>query len=139
MLDVDHFKKINDTHGHAGGDTVLRDCAAAWKSELRDQDLLGRVSGEEFCVILPETPVVAVHQVAEKLRLSLGSTKLMESPDGVSLPVTVSIGFTMIAPGDTEFGQLMERADRALYLAKERGRNRVESLDAVSALAGKLT
>lgn len=126
-LDLDHFKQVNDTHGHAIGDRVLRECADAWKSVLRDQDILGRTGGEEFFAVLPETPPASARQVAERLRQAVADLRF-PGVDG-EFSVTVSIGQSGIAPADERLEQAMERADRALYLAKERGRNRVELLD----------
>lgn len=127
MFDLDHFKRVNDSYGHAVGDTVLRDCAAAWKTVLRRQDLLGRIGGEEFCAVMPETPPASALQAAERLRRAV--TLLEFDGKGERFGVTVSVGLTMLSRGDEELTQAMERADRALYLAKERGRNRVESVD----------
>lgn len=127
IFDLDHFKRVNDSHGHAVGDTVLRECAAAWKTVLREQDLLGRIGGEEFCAVLPETPQSSALQAAERLRRIVLPLEF-QGRDKV-FSVSVSVGMTMLARGDEELAQSMERADRAMYLAKERGRNRVESLE----------
>ena len=126
LLDIDHFKRVNDLHGHAVGDAVLRDCAKAWKVELREQDLLGRVGGEEFCAVLPEAPLESAKQAAERLRKAVANLKFNGKSEQFS--VTVSIGLTMVLEKDADFAQSMERADRALYLAKERGRDRLETV-----------
>jgi diguanylate cyclase (GGDEF)-like protein len=127
IFDLDHFKRINDSHGHAVGDTVLRECAAAWKTVLREQDLLGRIGGEEFCAVLPETPKAAAAQAAERLRKAVLPLRF-HGRDRV-FSVSVSVGMTMLARGDEELAQAMERADRAMYLAKERGRDCVECIE----------
>jgi len=124
-LDIDHFKRVNDGHGHAAGDEVLAGCAAAWGRTLRGQDLLGRIGGEEFCAVLPETPAAAALVAAEKLRRAALGLSFAKAE---GLTVTVSVGVAEIALQDRDLAAMMERADRALYLAKERGRNRVESL-----------
>ena len=127
IFDLDHFKRVNDSYGHAVGDTVLRDCASAWKTVLREQDLLGRIGGEEFCAVMPETPPNAALQAAERLRRAL--TAIEFRGKGETFGVSVSVGMTMLSRGDEDLSQTMDRADRALYLAKQRGRDRVESLD----------
>jgi len=127
VFDLDRFKRINDSHGHAVGDTVLRECAAAWKTVLREQDLLGRIGGEEFCAVLPETPQAAAMQAAERLRKAV--LPLHFNGRSEIFSVSVSVGMTMLARGDEELAQTMDRADRAMYLAKERGRNRVEFIE----------
>jgi diguanylate cyclase (GGDEF)-like protein len=130
MLDIDHFKAVNDVHGHAAGDRVLRECAGAWKAALRSQDLLGRTGGEEFCVLLPETPREKAREAAERLREATAALSFVESDRAFRL--TVSIGATAIARVDEHLSAAIERADRALYLAKEKGRDRVEIMSAGS-------
>lgn len=126
MLDIDHFKQVNDRHGHPAGDMVLRDCASAWKAVLREQDLLGRVGGEEFCVLLPETAIDSARHAAERLREAVSHLKFSSAKGEFS--VTVSIGLTMFLSSDTGLAASLERADRALYRAKEQSRNRVETV-----------
>lgn len=126
-LDLDHFKKVNDTHGHAAGDTVLRECTSAWLTVLRDQDLLGRVGGEEFCAILPETDLEGARRVAERLREV--TSRLRFGGEGASYTVTVSIGLTAISASDGDLVEALERADKALYAAKNAGRDRVEAIE----------
>lgn len=123
VLDLDHFKKVNDAHGHPVGDNVLRDCAAAWLAALRDQDVPGRVGGEEFFAVLPETSLEAALLVAERLRKAVSELQFEGSSGAFS--VTVSIGLAMVSPGDADLANTIERADRALYLAKQSGRDRV--------------
>jgi diguanylate cyclase (GGDEF)-like protein len=127
VLDLDHFKAVNDGHGHAAGDTVLRECTAAWHSILREQDFLGRVGGEEFCALLPETDLESGRQVAERLREA--TAKLPFATERGAFSVTVSIGLTTIARFDMEVDQVLERADKALYNAKRDGRDRVALLE----------
>ncbi len=127
VLDLDHFKDVNDTHGHEVGDEVLRRCAAAWNDVLREQDLFGRIGGEEFCAVLPETVLGAALQAAERLRLAVAQLKFAGA-NGV-FGVTVSIGVALVSPGDERLVQTQARADRALYQAKELGRDRVETLE----------
>ena len=119
-LDIDHFKLINDRHGHAVGDRVLKACTERWLKLLREQDVLGRLGGEEFCVLLPETPPTIAMAVAERLRAATSSV-----PTGDGVLVTVSIGVSSLAPGDEDWADTLERADHALYVAKDEGRDRV--------------
>ena len=123
-LDIDHFKRLNDLHGHAAGDLVLHECAKMWSAALREQDLLGRTGGEEFCVILPETPAEVAIQIAERLCRSTARMSFPGLPEGVT--VNVSIGVAELESSDTSLAEVMCRADRALYEAKAKGRNRVE-------------
>lgn len=125
MLDVDHFKRFNDEHGHQAGDFVLFAVAQVLRSRLRPTDLVGRYGGEEFTILLPGTDRAGALVAAERVRRALAETEL-ELPDGRKLPqVTVSLGVAE-ATADIETPELFERADRALYRAKAAGRNRVE-------------
>lgn len=120
MMDLDHFKRVNDTHGHQAGDTVLVDFVKTVRALLRSKDLLGRFGGEEFVVLLPETPLDDAMVVAERIRAACAN-----SPDSTKIACTVSIGVTTnLADRDT-VDTLMARADAALYQAKAEGRNRV--------------
>jgi diguanylate cyclase (GGDEF)-like protein len=123
MLDLDHFKSINDRFGHAGGDQALRHVVALLAGAIRSSDALGRLGGEEFVLILPATPCEAAGQVAERLRLLIAETPAV-SGDG-TIPMTVSIGLAMASPADRSIEDAIGRADRALYEAKNGGRNRV--------------
>jgi diguanylate cyclase (GGDEF)-like protein len=128
MLDVDHFKRINDTWGHAAGDQVLQAIGKLLRESCRVYDVPGRYGGEEFCIVLPETRSGNTTVVAERIRHKLESTLL---PCGdTSVVVTASIGIAgMDAPNDGDVlspAGLIERADRALYSAKNNGRNRIE-------------
>jgi diguanylate cyclase len=123
VLDVDHFKAVNDHYGHPAGDRVLKGLAAALSSLLRECDLLARYGGEEFVVVLPETAVQAAATVAEKLRAGVQATAFRFHDEPV--PVTVSCGLAEFGAEDTP-DKVFERADRALYRAKQSGRNRCE-------------
>ena len=119
MLDLDHFKAINDTHGHATGDAVLRAFAERLEGELRRSDSCARYGGEEFVVVLGDTPLELALEVAERLRRAVGETPLVPG-----LTATVSVGATCHRPGDG-MADLLARADAALYDAKRAGRDRV--------------
>ncbi len=124
LLDIDHFKQVNDRHGHAAGDQVLEGLARLLESHVRESDLVARWGGEEFVVIAPMTGVDGAANLAEKIRALLESTDL--GPEG---PVTASFGVAELQPADT-VEALLHRADEALYRAKTTGRNRVERGDA---------
>lgn len=128
MLDLDHFKKVNDNFGHSVGDEVLKVVGQVLRESCRVYDVAGRYGGEEFCVVLPETRVGNTKQVAERIRTRLESTEL---PVGEkSIVVTASIGVagmdSVPDEGVVSAAALLDRADRALYAAKHHGRNRVE-------------
>lgn len=126
MLDIDHFKKVNDTHGHATGDEAIKMTVRCCKGTLRACDIIGRLGGEEFAIVLPETPPVNAFTAAQRVReLIAGSELPLEESDGV-LRLTVSIGLAWMTPNDRGVEQLLARADAALYRAKNGGRNRVE-------------
>jgi diguanylate cyclase (GGDEF)-like protein len=122
-FDVDHFKKINDTHGHPAGDHVLSQLIGECRSALRTTDLMGRVGGEEFAILLPETRT-ASRDVAETLRRQIAALDI--SHEARPIPVTASFGVTALALADRNVGEVISRADAALYRAKFAGRNRVE-------------
>jgi diguanylate cyclase (GGDEF)-like protein len=122
MLDIDHFKAINDRFSHTVGDEVLRKLARSLRQQLRDVDLSARFGGEEFVLLLPDTDAPGARQVAEKVRLAVEEgTWGTVHPE---LAVTVSVGVAMLAPGD-DATDLLARADAMLYRAKQSGRNRV--------------
>lgn len=123
IIDIDHFKPINDEYGHLAGDEVLQAVVSACKLELRDRDLFGRLGGEEFAVILPHTPLPDATAVAERLRTQVGQMtfRVKDRP----LPITVSIGVTLRQAGELKLPLLLARADHAMYAAKTAGRNRV--------------
>jgi len=122
VIDIDHFKQINDTYGHAAGDMVLREAAATLRASARREDSVCRIGGEEFLVICPNTDIKSAMQSAERLRASL-SEKLITIGQ-TSKTITVSIGVAMREPGTTDASALVSAADQALYAAKETGRNR---------------
>lgn len=125
MVDIDFFKKINDTHGHLAGDVVLRLAAGRMHSQMRSYDFIGRFGGEEFLVILPECCLECAAAFAERLRLAVCSESI-DTPEGL-IPVTISLGVvscSMDKKGNADF--FIKAADEALYRAKENGRNRVE-------------
>lgn len=124
MLDADHFKKVNDNYGHAVGDMVLQDLAKTLVEILRGIDLLGRIGGEEFAVLLPNTPLPQALEVAERLRLKLEERRV-RLPDCGTIRFTVSIGVVMLTSEDPKLATLLQKADIALYRAKKMGRNRV--------------
>ena len=123
MLDVDHFKVVNDTRGHDTGDRVLRILADTFKRALRQQDITGRYGGEEFAAYLPETSADVAKDVAERLRISVEALAVA-SPLG-EIKVTVSIGVSTLKADTVDLNSLINAADLALYEAKQRGRNRV--------------
>jgi diguanylate cyclase (GGDEF)-like protein/PAS domain S-box-containing protein len=125
MADIDHFKSINDRHGHAAGDAVLKAYVAALRRALRQEDVLGRLGGEEFGILLPETDMDSALEVAERLRRLIGEMEV--DVGGAVLRPTHSIGVAVLRPTGGSFAELMSRADAALYEAKQRGRNCVHS------------
>ncbi len=125
MLDIDFFKKVNDTHGHAAGDEVLKELCARLKGAVRPYDAVGRYGGEEFVVVLPETSAEEAEMLGERLR-SVTADLSFQLPN-LELPITISVGLaTTTSPNDT-VEDLLARADTALYQAKHTGRNRVIS------------
>jgi diguanylate cyclase (GGDEF)-like protein/PAS domain S-box-containing protein len=124
MIDIDLFKQINDVHGHQAGDEVLKNLALMFKEVLRNVDILGRLGGEEFGVVLPETEIDEAVKIAERLREVI-SEKAVSLPNGIKIHFTVSIGISSISEIITDFDMLINEADKALYRAKESGRNKV--------------
>jgi diguanylate cyclase (GGDEF)-like protein/PAS domain S-box-containing protein len=125
MMDIDHFKTINDRYGHDGGDLVLAEVAKSCTAVLRNIDLVARVGGEEFALMLPETTVESAAEVADRLRQSLASLSVV-LPTGQTVSLTVSIGVAMCLATDAGLDAGLKRADLALYQAKEGGRNQVK-------------
>lgn len=122
MIDIDHFKAVNDTHGHPAGDAVLRNVAQMMRTACRVTDFTARYGGEEFCIILPHTDSRCGHILAERLRKRIAAHKV--EVDGKALAITVSIGLTTLAAGEsTTPARLVCEADTALYTAKAAGRN----------------
>ncbi|MBT4518993.1 MAG: GGDEF domain-containing protein, partial [Halieaceae bacterium] len=123
MLDIDYFKKINDTYGHPAGDKALQAVSSTIEKVARVSDVPGRIGGEEFGLILPETTTQQAQLLAERLRQSISD--LIVSRDQSSFKLTASLGVAQSTESDRSIDDIMVRADRALYDAKEQGRNRV--------------
>ena len=123
MFDIDNFKNVNDTYGHAVGNQVLTLLAELCRGELREVDLLGRYGGEEFVVLLPETNIDGGHQAAERLRRAVA--KSVHTLDQGQMKITISLGVAVLAGSDESLAETIDRADQALYVAKRTGRNRV--------------
>lgn len=124
MIDLDHFKDVNDAHGHAMGDAVLVEVSTRLRQELRETDMLARLGGEEFVALLPETDPDTAAAVAERLRHAIAAAPLDVEADP-ALRITVSIGVASMRGPDDALDGMLRRADRALYRAKDTGRNRV--------------
>ena len=125
MLDIDHFKKINDTWGHAAGDEVLKAVCERMQGVVRSEDVLGRLGGEEFAVLLPNCPQIEAKRVAERLRLAF-KKRAVKTSEGVDIKLTASFGgVTLETAEDVCADDLLKAADTALYAAKARGRDRV--------------
>jgi diguanylate cyclase (GGDEF)-like protein len=122
VIDIDHFKWINDSYGHSVGDAVIQRVISIFRSELRASEYIGRIGGEEFAVIFPETPLREAVQIAERIRTLIAATAIDES--GHKIRVTVSIGVAGYG-GETKTDRLIHQADVAMYRAKAAGRNRV--------------
>ncbi|WP_168171435.1 GGDEF domain-containing protein [Lacimicrobium sp. SS2-24] len=123
MIDIDHFKKINDRHGHAIGDVVLQQVAQRVYGNIRKTDLLGRLGGEEFGVLMPDTPQELAQSIARRLLRDISSTPF--NNQGKPIDVTISIGATSNITTQTDLELCLRQADRALYQAKSMGRNRL--------------
>lgn len=127
LIDLDHFKAVNDTHGHAVGDRVLQRAVEACKGCLRSTDIFGRLGGEEFGILLPECTLAQALVVAEQIRLTISTASAGEDAPGV--PISASFGITSVAHSGYELRQLLIHADEALYRAKREGRNRINVAD----------
>jgi len=125
MVDIDHFKNVNDEHGHLAGDQVLRKVVDVVRRRLRSQDIVGRYGGEEFLVVLCDTPLQGAQQLAEQLREAVQASRSLCGGQEVAVTVSVGVFGGRLEPGDG-WDQLIHAADNALYRAKQNGRNRVE-------------
>ena len=123
MIDLDHFKHINDTHGHAAGDEVLRVVAARLRQHLREGDSLVRMGGEEFCLIASEPDSASFPPMARRLHACIKDSPI--TLGDLNIPVTASFGISHVRPRDTNYEDTMKRADDALYQAKAAGRDRI--------------
>ncbi|TFH75569.1 sensor domain-containing diguanylate cyclase [Gammaproteobacteria bacterium LSUCC0112] len=128
MIDLDHFKRINDTYGHDFGDQVLKFMAEILQQPLRHSDILGRFGGEEFILILPDTDIAQAQAVAERMRLSLEQDAVIRN--GNAVKVTATFALTQVRAEDADIQECIRRADQALYEGKRAGRNRVALADA---------
>ncbi|HYZ57678.1 MAG TPA: GGDEF domain-containing protein [Streptosporangiaceae bacterium] len=128
IIDIDHFKAVNDTYGHLAGDQVLRVIADRFTAQLRDGDLIGRFGGEEFAVLLPHTAAAEAARVAERLRAHIADEPVAVGDgrsDGILIGVTVSVGVAELGDATQDLVELLAAADAALYAAKSAGRNRI--------------
>lgn len=123
MLDLDHFKNVNDTHGHVAGDAVLREVAERIGAQVRDTDIFGRYGGEEFGIVLPNTDMGGAVVLAVRIRLAVRAQPVRF--EKIDIPVTISIGVTELRPDTQDRDAFIEEADHALYRAKAKGRDRV--------------
>jgi diguanylate cyclase (GGDEF)-like protein len=123
MLDIDHFKKVNDTYGHAAGDEALKKVASVFRHSLRLHDIVGRIGGEEFAILLSDANSEGAFGLAERIRKSVAA--LCFECEGKSFSISVSIGITQIAANEKIIEHALKRADKALYQSKNNGRNQV--------------
>lgn len=123
VVDIDHFKTVNDTFGHSVGDIVIKSIADVLSQSSRSNDIVGRFGGEEFCLVLPEADSVIAFGIAERIRIAVEVREVPELENQRN--ITVSIGVTDISQGATNVSMMFDQADKALYVAKESGRNRV--------------
>lgn len=123
MFDIDHFKQVNDTYGHPGGDRVIQRVADVVREHVRDSDICGRYGGEEFALLLPDTDKEGGHILAERLRASIEA--LVVTHENKAIRFTISLGVADLRKPAADYQELIERADQALYTSKRSGRNRV--------------
>ena len=124
VLDIDNFKSINDTFGHAAGDTVLKAIVDFCQASFRDADLFARLGGEEFIVMLPNTPTLGAAIIAERIRDGINNLPVVLAERTINF--SISIGISQIDESDESYNDVINRADAALYQAKDKGKNRVE-------------
>jgi len=127
IFDLDHFKAVNDTYGHAIGDAVLVEVSRRAKSLLRPADLIARIGGEEFALLLPDTAANDAQAVAERIRANIAEAPIDAA--GTRLAISASFGVTTFAADSESFENALSRADAALYTAKQGGRNRVQAAE----------
>ena len=127
ILDLDHFKRINDAHGHEVGDRALLEAVLRMREAMRAEDLVGRLGGEEFVVVMPDMELASAYAAAERLRRNFSDRPMFISSgsERIEIMVTVSIGVAALEPGDQLFSHVLRRADQAMYAAKAGGRNLV--------------
>jgi diguanylate cyclase (GGDEF)-like protein len=135
LVDIDHFKDVNDTHGHGVGDAVLRETAGLVTGGIRDCDSAFRYGGEEFAVLLPETPVEHASVIAERLRKAIRE-HTVQTEQAAGLTVTASMGVAEYGPTLANYGELVGLADKALYAAKRAGRDRTVTSEEMTGGAG---
>ena len=123
MIDIDHFKSVNDEYGHSVGDKVLIEVTEKCKDSLRYHDIVARLGGEEFCILLPYTNAMQAKQIAERLRGKIESMQIIS--EGNRINVTVSVGLSLVCLDDSDGHDAMQRADQKLFEAKDLGRNTV--------------
>ena len=123
MIDIDHFKSVNDEYGHSVGDKVLIEVTEKCKDSLRYHDIVARLGGEEFCILLPYTNAMQAKQIAERLRGKIESMQIIS--EGNRINVTVSVGLSLVCLDDSDGHDAMQRADQKLFEAKDLGRNKV--------------
>jgi diguanylate cyclase (GGDEF)-like protein len=126
MFDIDHFKNINDTYGHAVGDQMLRSVAQIARAELRSADVIGRYGGEEFIVLLPMTNAAQAALLAERIRAGVAALRVSTEKGDASVTLSIGIVEKMVSYPAESLEEIFRRVDRAMYAAKQAGRNRVE-------------
>jgi diguanylate cyclase (GGDEF)-like protein len=127
LLDIDHFKNINDTHGHLAGDRILQNLAETLEITMRDYDIICRYGGEEFLLVLPGTALLEAVDIANRLRNEVAALQFVIDSQ-ITIGMTISLGVAQLT-GNEEENSLIFRVDQALYMAKENGRNRVRFLE----------
>jgi diguanylate cyclase (GGDEF)-like protein len=129
MIDVDHFKAINDTHGHVAGDQVLERLAQVLANTMRPYDLVARFGGEEFVALMPGATLEQAQAIGERVREAVAAMAIAAQATDVPIPITASVGVSGLGPGELDGLAMLGRADHAMYAAKREGRNRCAVLD----------